>query len=102
MAFIVHNEGFICSYCGKKNPPAVRTCRNHCYTCLCSKHVDDASPGDRASMCNGKMVPIKVIPDSKKDWIILHECQKCGKQIHNKTAEDDDFEQLLKIGKSIS
>ncbi|MBI5414723.1 RNHCP domain-containing protein [Candidatus Peregrinibacteria bacterium] len=97
MGFIVHKEGFLCVYCGADNPPAPKTCRNHCRTCLCSEHLDDTFPGDRASSCHGKMIPTSAEHDSKRNWMLVHSCEKCGKVVRNKVAEDDDLQMMAKI-----
>jgi len=72
------NDEFICENCGEKNPPAKKTCRNHCRKCLFSKHVDEKLPGDRASKCGGKMQPIG-ISGNFENLKIVHRCEKCGK-----------------------
>jgi hypothetical protein len=98
MAFLVKNDGFVCEYCGEKNPPAVKTCRNHCRKCLCSKHVDDTSPGDRMSSCGGKMSIGAVLPGTKKtDYVLLHVCEKCGKETKNRMADDDEMNILIEF-----
>jgi len=97
MAFIVKNEEFVCTYCGEYNPPAGRTCRNHCRKCLCSHHVDHDFPGDRKSDCRGKMSPIAVLAHPKHDWVVIHRCEKCGKEISNKIADDDSRETMIQI-----
>jgi DNA-directed RNA polymerase subunit RPC12/RpoP len=93
MIFIPLQEDFICAHCGCfiKNLEQ-GTYRNHCPHCLWSKHVDDAGPGDRASTCLGMMEPVSLDQDGKKGWMIVHRCEKCGKQIPNKAAPDDDLE----------
>jgi ribosomal protein L37E len=102
MAFIKNNSGFTCEHCGELNPPAVKTCRNHCITCLYSKHVD-VEPGDRAAQCGGFMKPIAVLPGTRKsDYVLLHKCESCGFERNNRMAEDDDFEKVLEVaGKSV-
>jgi len=65
--------------------------RNHCPVCLYSKHVDDIGPGDRASVCQGLMKPVSLDQRSGKGWLIIHECEKCGKTIPNTAAPDDDL-----------
>ncbi len=97
MSFIVQNNGFICLYCTENNPPAPKTCRNHCRKCFCSKHVDDIFPGDRASACFGKMRVKNIFYDEKNDFIFLHECEKCKKCIKNKASLDDDRDMLFEI-----
>jgi len=99
MNFIVKNKAFICEYCGCKNPPAKKTCRNHCRQCLYSKHVDKDFPGDRASTCHGAMKPI-TLSGSGENLQIIHSCQKCHKKIKNKLALDDNFSEIIKLSQN--
>jgi ribosomal protein L37AE/L43A len=86
-------EDFICENCGAK--VAGNGYTNHCPVCLYSKDVD-VNPGDRASACGGLMAPVAV--EAKKDgWAILHRCLKCGKERKNKSAGNDNFDEILKI-----
>ncbi|MDR3208951.1 MAG: RNHCP domain-containing protein [Rickettsiales bacterium] len=86
-------EDFICENCGAK--VAGNGYTNHCPECLCSKDVD-INPGDRASACGGLMRPVAV-EVGKDGFVILHECAKCGKKRRNKSAENDNFDTILKI-----
>ena len=87
--FKKHNTGFICKNCGAENPPAPKSERNHCFSCLYSLHVDRDTPGDRVSDCHGLMQPIGLDHDGKKGFMIIHECVKCRKKMKNQAAEDD-------------
>jgi|GEM_PF-1001971 len=91
------NEGFKCLKCGKTNPKAEKTCRNHCAECLYSVHVDKDIPGDRSSNCLGLMDPVKIDYNAKKGFQITHMCIKCGKSAKNKSASDDNAETITKI-----
>lgn len=92
MIFIPRQEPFTCEHCGASVEPLEHgTCRNHCPRCLWSKHVDETGPGDRASPCGGLMEPAALDHDGKKGWMIVHRCVKCGKQMPNKAAPDDDL-----------
>ncbi len=91
------NEGFICENCGKPNPKAQKTCRNHCKHCLYSKHVDEKTPGDRVSHCHGLMEPSFIDYSSGKGYRIIHKCLRCGKEIANKTTDDDNIEKITEI-----
>ena len=51
--------------------------------------MDESGPGDRASSCQGMMQPRGMDYDGKKGWLIVHVCEKCGREIVNKTAPDD-------------
>ena len=83
------NEAFVCKNCGAENPPAPKTCRNHCRECLFSLHVDE-SPGDRASGCGGFLRPIGVELSGGEMRSIVFKCEVCGMEGRNKVAEDDD------------
>lgn len=54
-------ESFICKECGRLVNPeyAGSNHRNHCPYCLTSIHADNL-PGDRASLCKGKMDAISI------------------------------------------
>lgn len=90
------DEEFICENCGNKVPKLGYSCRNHCPCCLHSKHID-INPGDRAEKCGGILVPIGVELNSKKGYIIIFKCKKCGTIKRNKAAEDDNMEMIIKL-----
>ena len=94
--FTKNDEGFICENCGKEVEPLGYTSRDHCPYCLCSKHVD-INPGDRSETCHGILRPKQVLPDSKKGFIIVYKCDKCGEERRNKAAADDDMDLLIKL-----
>lgn len=95
--FIPRNEGFVCEECGASVPPAKGTFRNHCPMCLTAKHVDNATPGDRLSTCLGLMPAIDVTGSDPDALIITHRCERCGKTIRNKLAEDDDRDKAIAL-----
>ena len=90
------DEEFICEHCGEKVPKLGYTCRNHCPKCLYSKHVD-INPGDRAEDCGGLLKPIRMELDSKKGYVIIFQCEKCGAIRKNKAAEDDDMSLIIQL-----
>ncbi len=93
---IKNDNGFICRHCGNEAFPLKYTSRDHCPKCLYSIHIDNV-PGDRANTCLGDLVPISIEPSSKKGYIIVYKCNKCGEVKRNKSAEDDDFERMLEV-----
>jgi DNA-directed RNA polymerase subunit RPC12/RpoP len=95
--FIHRNEGFECLRCGFENGPLKGSCRNHCRQCLSSRHVDDQVPGDRVSQCQGLMSPAR-LDQKKKGKMIVHVCEKCGKEMLNKVADDDDLDAVIELG----
>lgn len=99
--FTKNDSGFICAGCGKEVKSLGYSSRNHCPFCLCSLHVD-ITPGDRANDCGGLMEPIRVEPDPKKGYVIVHKCTKCGEIKRNRAAHEakdqpDDIKLLIKL-----
>ncbi len=100
--FTVRNDPFSCEHCGKEVPSTSgSTPRNHCPFCLWSKHLD-INPGDRANPCQGMMRPIGIYTHSKKSYVILHECERCGGRMKAKAMmmdgnAADDFDLLLAL-----
>ena len=90
------DEEFICDNCGKKVTKLGYSCRNHCPYCLHSKHVDK-NPGDRLEECHGDLEPISVEISSKKGYVIVFRCKKCGAIRKNKSAKDDDMDLLINL-----
>jgi hypothetical protein len=71
--------------------------RNHCPACLFSRHVDDRTPGDRASVCGQSMAPVGVFTRPKGEHVIVHQCAGCGLQRYCRIAADDDFALLMRL-----
>lgn len=99
------NDGFVCKHCGQAVKPLTSgSYRNHCPFCLYSKHVD-VIPGDRLATCHGLMEPIAVDQSAKKGWILIHQCEACGKIQRNKAAledrEPDSYEKLIVLASSV-
>ncbi len=101
MARADENAGFTCAHCGAGVAPLTNgSYRNHCPFCLWSVHVDDARPGDRASVCRGLMQPIELV-SRRKGWQVVHRCTRCGKTQPNRvataTSQADDIEALVEL-----
>lgn len=94
MSFVKKIEDFVCKVCGTEVKGTGYT--NHCPSCLFSLHVDELVPGDRLSTCKGLMEPIKA-EMKNGEYGIIHKCQKCKKVTKNKTSENDNFEEILKL-----
>ena len=92
------DEAFICEQCGKTIEPLGYSCRDHCNHCLYSKHVD-VNPGDREEECHGLLEPIRMELNSKKGYVIIYRCQKCGAIRKNKAANDDNMDLIIELGK---
>jgi hypothetical protein len=91
-------EDFICEHCGEKVVGDGYT--NHCPKCLWSKHVD-INPGDRASECQGMMMPIKVEVE-KGETILTYHCQKCNFERRKKVEKNDNFDEVIKLAKAVA
>ena len=90
------DESFVCENCGYKVEKLGYSCRNHCPRCLHSKHVD-INPGDREETCHGDLVPIGIELDSKKGYVIIFKCAKCGMIRKNKAAKDDNMDLIIEL-----
>lgn len=95
MSFIVIDEEFECENCKARVPKLGYSCRNHCPFCLYSKHVDN-DPGDRMEDCHGLLKPIG-IENTKKGYVIIFKCEKCGQIRRNKIANDDNMERIIEL-----
>ena len=93
--FNMIDEKFICENCGKKVSKLNYTARDHCPYCLFSKHVD-ILPGDRKNQCHGLLEPIDV-EKHKNTYKIIYKCSRCRQTHKNIVANDDNFDELLKI-----
>lgn len=90
------DEAFICENCGARVETLGYSCRNHCPSCLYSKHVD-INPGDRAEDCHGMLEPIGIQINNKKGYVIVYRCKKCGQIRKNKAAKDDNMDLIIKL-----
>ncbi|MEM1184594.1 MAG: RNHCP domain-containing protein [Planctomycetota bacterium] len=92
------SAGFTCGNCGwTVSGEAWGTKqRNHCPSCLWSRHVDE-SIGDRRSACNQFMEPIALSAHESGEWSIVHRCTGCGQLRANRVAGDDDEVALLRL-----
>ena len=100
-SFTKNDSGFISAHCGKKVEPLGYSSRNHCPFCLHSLHLD-VNPGDRASDCGGVLEPVFAEIDSKKGYVIVSRCKKCGAERRNKAAHEakvqpDNLDLIIKL-----
>lgn len=105
-----NSGGFTCSHCASfvpLNPEMGTAHRNHCNSCLWSKHVD-IKPGDRASKCQSGMEPIaitlKIEGEDKYtnkqrlgDVMLVHKCTGCDACIVNRIAADDPASAVVSV-----
>ena len=90
-------EDFECLHCGQHVEGNGYT--NHCPHCLGSRHVD-INPGDRLAECLGLMKAIGINKKGER-YRILHRCENCGHEAWNQSVEEDDFDHLLALAKSM-
>ncbi|GAA5035394.1 RNHCP domain-containing protein [Actinopolymorpha pittospori] len=92
-------RSFQCGHCGVEvslDAPGT-THRNHCPSCLWSRHLDRNTPGDRKAECPGGMEPIAVTVRGQGRWVLIHRCLKCGRLRLNRTAGDDNVLLLVRL-----
>lgn len=104
--------GFRCDHCGGWVPISeyIGTHhRNHCPSCLWSKHVDLEKPGDRKASCGAGMEPVgltfkregfdKYGRPRRGELMLIHHCtnENCGKISINRIAGDDSPEEILRV-----
>ena len=94
--FTMIDEDFKCEVCDSKVEALGYTARDHCPTCLSSKHVDN-NPGDRESNCGGILNPIGIEKAKKGDYKIIYKCEKCGIIKKNVAAIDDNKDLIIKL-----
>lgn len=102
---------FRCSHCSEPVPISDEmgtSHRNHCNSCLWSKHVDEATPGDRKSECGAGMEPIGITlkmegedkythKERYGDVMLIHKCAGCEKVNINRIAADDNTDAIMRI-----
>ena len=93
--FKMIDEKFICENCGSEVDKLNYTARDHCPSCLYSKHVD-ITPGDRANLCMGLMKPVG-IEKYKNTYKIIYKCSKCNQLHKNVMATDDNYDLIVKL-----
>lgn len=64
--------------------------RNHCPSCLTSRHLDLHTPGDRAADCGARMEPLAIAVRGDGEWVLIHRCTGCDALSANRTAGDDN------------
>jgi hypothetical protein len=92
-------RSFQCGHCGVDvSLDALGTShRNHCPSCLWSRHLDRNSPGDRKAGCPGGIEPIAVTVRAEHRWMLIHRCTHCGRLRMNRTAADDNLLLLVQL-----
>jgi hypothetical protein len=85
---IRRDESFCCENCGAEVTAHGRTARNHCPSCLFSKHVDDV-PGDRTARCGGLMPTTGVVTEHGETYLVQI-CLICGHKRRNRAILDGE------------
>ena len=71
--------------------------RNHCPSCLWSRHLDGRVPGDRLAGCAASMEPIGVCVHGDGEWALVHRCDGCATIRVNRIAGDDNPMMLMQL-----
>lgn len=80
--------------------------RNHCPSCLASRHLDQFEAGDRLSACKGRMQAVgltfkritkKYAGNQPGELMLVHLCDGCGKVSINRIAADDNPDMILAV-----
>ncbi len=94
----LRTDTFTCLRCGLTvtsfGPDGVR--RNHCPSCLHSRHVVDHVDGG-ASDCESQMAPISIAVLRNGDWRVIHRCSGCGELTSSPIAPDDNHLILMRM-----
>ncbi len=93
--FTMIDEEFICEHCGNHVSPLNYTARDHCPSCLYSKHLD-IMPGDRLNTCHGLLKPIG-IEKYKNTYKIIYKCSSCHQLHKNIMANDDNYDLIIQL-----
>ncbi|HEX2315679.1 MAG TPA: RNHCP domain-containing protein [Thermomonospora sp.] len=88
---VLRTETFDCLRCGLTvtafAPDGAR--RNHCPSCLHSRHVHDQVEGG-PSECRARMAPIAIAVLRDGRWMIVHRCAGCGELTSSPVSGDDN------------
>ncbi|MBB5959816.1 hypothetical protein FHS29_006437 [Saccharothrix tamanrassetensis] len=91
-------ETFACVWCGltvtARAPDGGR--RNHCPSCLQSRHVHDHVAGG-PSECQARMSPISIAVPRNGDWKIVHRCTRCDELTAHGVHGDDNQLILMRL-----
>ncbi|MBC9712940.1 RNHCP domain-containing protein [Streptomyces sp. TRM66268-LWL] len=89
---------FTCVRCGLtvSAKSADGTRRNHCPSCLHSRHVLDQIEGG-PSECGARMSPIAIAVLRTGDWTLVHRCVRCGELSSDPVCGDDNQLMLMRM-----
>ncbi|MEU8896185.1 RNHCP domain-containing protein [Nocardia sp. NPDC048505] len=90
-------ETFTCLWCGSiVSAYAGEVRRNHCPSCLRSRHVLDHVDGG-ASECGARMSPLSIAVPRDGDWLLIHRCVRCDELTASPICADDNQLVLMRI-----
>ncbi|MBD0422076.1 RNHCP domain-containing protein [Streptomyces sp. NPDC052309] len=95
---VLSTETFTCIRCGLTVPALAPDGprRNHCPSCLHSRHVLDHVEGG-ASTCGSRMSPISIAVLRTGDWMLIHRCVGCDELTSNPVCRDDNQLILMRM-----
>ncbi|MGD3112057.1 RNHCP domain-containing protein [Streptomyces sp. YGL11-2] len=91
-------DTFTCAGCGLtvSTFAAAGARRNHCPSCLHSRHVSDHVEGG-PSQCHGRMTPIAIAVLRTADWMLIHRCVRCDELTSHPVCADDNQLMLMRM-----
>ncbi|WP_431783960.1 RNHCP domain-containing protein [Streptomyces chumphonensis] len=91
-------DTFTCAWCGLTvtTTAADGARREHCPSCLHSRHVTDHVAGG-PSRCEGRMTPIAIAVLRTGDWHIVHRCVRCDELTAGPVQPDDNQLILMRM-----
>ncbi|GAA3034964.1 RNHCP domain-containing protein [Kitasatospora sp. NPDC006786] len=95
---VLKTSTFACTWCGLtvSTRAADGTRRNHCPSCLHSRHVLDHVEGG-PSECLGRMSPIAIAVLRTGDWTVVHRCVRCDELTSTPVRTDDNQLVLMRM-----
>ena len=90
------SQTFTCLLCGLGVHALDGEPRDHCPSCLHSRHVHDQVDGGRSD-CAGRMTPISVVAARDGRWQLVHRCVRCDELSESTVATDDNPLLLMRI-----
>ncbi|GEB53260.1 MULTISPECIES: RNHCP domain-containing protein [Streptomyces] len=91
-------DTFTCVWCGLtvSTFAAEGIRREHCPSCLHSRHVTDHVEGG-PSDCGARMTPIAIAVLRTGDWRVVHRCVRCDELTSDPVCADDNQLILMRI-----
>ncbi|UGT68716.1 RNHCP domain-containing protein [Nocardia gipuzkoensis] len=94
----LRTDTFTCVRCGlvvtTLGPDSSR--RNHCPSCLNSRHTRDQVGGGRSD-CGARMAPLSIAVSRSGEWAVVHRCTGCHELALHPVSGDDNQLILMRI-----